>query len=111
MTVLSFMLPFSLFGCFLQSEQPSCAEMELGRPKDECHHDEIKLLTSDHAQLVLEKSKQIQDPMIRGAAVSAWIGENNNDVDSTTGQALCTLLDGRDRSYCMRRLSSPHLKR
>ncbi|MGC6510620.1 MAG: hypothetical protein ACON4U_19535 [Myxococcota bacterium] len=97
--------------CETKTTAVACEQMELGRAKDECLHSEIKTLDANQSQQVLSKAKLIQDPMIRGAAVSAWIGDNNNNVDSNTGQALCTLLDGRDRSYCMRRLSSPHLKR
>ena len=111
MMVASLMGMFFLSACNTTPAKVSCEQMELGREKDECLHSEIKLMDSSQAQQVLAKAKLIQDPMIRGAAVSAWIGDNNNNVDSNTGQALCTLLDGRDRSYCMRRLSSPHLKR
>lgn len=106
-----FILGFTLVACRTTPQKLVCEELELGRSKDECLHTEIKSLDGKQAQKVLEKSKLIQDPMIRGAAVSAWIGSYNNEVDSNTGQALCSLLDGRDRSYCMRRLSSPHLKR
>lgn len=107
-STLGFLL---LSACDTQPKTVACEQMELGRAKDECLHSEIKAMGASQAQQVLSKAKLIQDPMIRGAAVSAWIGDNNNNVDSNTGQALCTLLDGRDRSYCMRRLSSPHLKR
>lgn len=111
MMIAAFLGCFFLSACHTSPTVVACEQLELGREKDECLHSEIKLMDSNQAQQVLAKAQLIQDPMIRGAAVSAWIGDNNNNVDSNTGQALCTLLDGRDRSYCMRRLSSPHLKR
>ena len=49
--------------------------------------------------------------MIRGAAVSRWVADHNNEVAAEEGKKLCQLLDGRDMSYCLRRLSSPHLQR
>ena len=49
--------------------------------------------------------------MIRGAAVSAWVGAHVHEVPMDKGRALCDLLENRDRGYCERRLSSPHLKR
>ena len=57
------------------------------------------------------KAKNINDPMIRGAAVSAWVRDHNTEITQKQGMELCALLDGRDRFYCVRRLSSPHLKR
>jgi hypothetical protein len=107
----NFLLTVFLTSCNSVPATVICEDLQLGRERDECLHTEIKSLDGKESQKVLEKAKLIQDPMIRGAAVSAWIGTNNNEVDSNTGQALCALLDGRDRSYCMRRLSSPHLKR
>jgi len=92
-------------------EPTDCAAMAAGGERDRCLHEEIKGLGGDQAAEVLEKASLIDDIMIRGAAVSGWISDHNAVVPPAEGQALCELLDGRDRSYCLRRLSSPHLQR
>lgn len=88
-----------------------CATLSPGPERDRCLHEEIKTLPPSEASAVLEKAQQIQDEMIRGAAVSGWVAEHNADVPQQQGNALCQLLDGRDKAYCQRRLSSPHLQR
>lgn len=102
-----------LLGCGeAESVDPTdCSAMAAGGERDRCLHEEIKVLGGDRASDVLEKASLIDDIMIRGAAVSGWISDHNAVVPPAEGQALCELLDGRDRSYCLRRLSSPHLQR
>lgn len=89
----------------------TCMDHETSFERDRCLHDEITVLPADQSALVLEKAKAISDPMIRGSAVSTWVSANVSSVPRETGEALCALLDGRDRSYCQRRLTSPHLQR
>ena len=79
--------------------------------KDSCYHDKLVAMPVTEIEAVITTGKQMVDPMIRGAAVAQWIKLHNNEINQQKGQELCALLDGRDRSYCMRRLSSPHLKR
>lgn len=89
----------------------TCESMEEGLARDKCWHNEVLALPGTDADGVLQRASQISDAMIRQAAVSAWVGEHANEVNSQQGEALCNLLDGRDRSYCQRQLSSPHLQR
>lgn len=89
----------------------TCIGSESSFERDRCLHDEIASLPSEQAATVLDKAQAISDPMIRGSAVSTWVSEHANDIPRETGEALCMLLDGRDRSYCQRRLTSPHLQR
>jgi hypothetical protein len=100
------LLLLSLLGC---GEAP-CSERE-GLAKDQCLHDELVLLPADQPGAVVAKAGQIQDQMVRNAAVSAWIKDHVNSVPMDKGRELCGLLQGRDQGYCERRLSSPHLKR
>lgn len=79
--------------------------------RDRCLHDQIKQLDAAQASQVLAKAKQIQDPMVRGAAVSRWVADHAGQMPPGLGQELCALLRGRDVGYCQRRLSSPHLQR
>ena len=45
---------------------------------------------------VIAKAKMIEDVMIRGAAVSVWVRDHNNEINQKQGQKLCEILDGRD---------------
>ena len=102
-----------LFALACQSQDPAsipCLERGEQSLVDTCLHDEIKLLPQSVSDVV-QRAQQISDPIIRGAAVSTWVKEHNNEINQQQGQQLCALLDGRDRSYCQRRLSSPHLRR
>lgn len=101
---LLFLAPLS--GC---GEKP-CSALD-GLARDQCFHDELVLVPADDPDTVIAKAGQIEDQMVRNAAVSAWIKDHVNSVPMDKGRALCGLLQGRDQGYCERRLSSPHLKR
>ena len=103
-----FALIFSL-GCYV-GQSKNCLEIENAHDRDACYMNEIQMHPSSEMNAVIEKGKRIEDSMIRGAAISAWVRDNNNQINQVQGKQLCMLLDGRDRSYCMRRFSSPHLK-
>ena len=100
-------------GCFGAGEgEPAsrdCAALE-GIERDHCLHDQLLALPASAPDQVVDLAGQISDPMVRGAAVSGWIAAHVNEVPMDKGKQLCDLLEGRDRGYCQRRLSSPHLK-
>ena len=79
--------------------------------RDDCYRQKIVNLPPAEIDQIIQLGNKMVDPMIRGAAVAEWIKDHNNEINQQKGQELCALLDGRDRSYCMRRLSSPHLRR
>lgn len=93
-------------GC---GEQP--CDRRAGLDRDQCFHDELVAIPPDQPDAVIAKAGQIDDRMVRSAAVSAWIKDHVNGVPVSKGRELCALLEGRDQGYCERRLSSPHLKR
>ena len=93
------------------SKIDDCSVVQESMKRDECYHDKIRELSSKSMNEVLSIAAKIEDRMVRGAAVSAWVKENNSNINQQQGKQLCKMLDGRDRFYCMRRLSSPHLKR
>ena len=106
------MILFSLlFACSSKPTKQECGSLSNELQKDECYHNEVLLIPSTKMQELISKAKSINDPMIRGAAVSAWVRDHNTEITQKQGMELCALLDGRDRFYCVRRLSSPHLKR
>ncbi len=89
----------------------TCEEMSTGMGRDQCFHDRIAATPPGGAASVVDSAAQIQDPMVRGAAVLSWVKVNGSSVSSSDGQKLCAFLEGRDQSYCQRVLSSPHLQR
>ena len=88
-----------------------CSSISNAQKRDECYRLHLVELPSSEISLVRSVAKKMQDTMIQGAAVSAWVKDNSNNITQRQGQELCELLQGRDRVYCMRRLSSPHLKK
>ena len=108
--ILTFFL--LLFGCSSKTEEKiPCEKLTESLLRDKCLSEEILQFKEPQIASVITKAKMIEDVMIRGAAVSAWVRDHNNEINQKQGQKLCEILDGRDRFYCMRRLSSPHLKR
>ncbi len=105
-----FFLAFFYLGCSGGSPE-KCEDFKESALRDECLHNEIVKLNARELPTVIVKAKLIEDTMIRGAAVSSWVRDHNNEITQRKGMKLCELLDGRDRFYCVRRLSSPHLKR
>ncbi|MEC8425701.1 MAG: hypothetical protein VX000_18075, partial [Myxococcota bacterium] len=86
-------------------------DAKAGMERDRCVHDEVRAIPGSQPDEVARNASRISDPMIRGAAVSGWVAEHVDELPVEKGQALCELLEGRDKSYCHRRLSSPHLQR
>ena len=105
------MICFFIFSFSCTQEIDPCSDPKETKVKDQCLHNEILTIPSTNFKQIISKAKEIQDPMIRGAAVSAWVRDHNHEITQKQGKALCELLDGRDKFYCIRRLSSPHLKR
>ena len=91
--------------------EPECSARPQGLERDRCLHDRALALPAAQSADVLVLVKQIEDPIVRGAAVYTWVGQNNRDVSQRDGQALCELLDGREKVTCVRKLSSVHLLR
>ena len=101
-----------LFACQTGESKPKdCESITNVKAKDQCLFDQIAPKTSAEMPALIETAKKITDPLMRSAAVSAWVRDHNAEITQKQGMELCVLLDGRDRFYCMRRLSSPHLKR
>ena len=85
---------------------------EVGKEQiDQCLYDTIQRFDAGAWKQVYEMAQKIQDPMIQGGSVSKWIKKNNTQITREQGQKLCDLLHNKDRFYCLRRLSSPHLRR
>ena len=88
-----------------------CSSMDAGDAQDHCYKEEILAMEASQIEEVQAQSALISDDMIRQYAVSTWVEEHANEISLDQGRVLCDILEGRDASYCLRRLSSPHLQR
>lgn len=107
-------LIFTTFACSGSNTSETsgdCDSLQDTMQRDDCYRQKIVTLSPSEIDQIIALGNKMVDPMIRGAAVAEWIKDHNNEINQQKGQELCALLDGRDRSYCMRRLSSPHLRR
>lgn len=52
----------------------------------------------------------MQDPVVRAAAVARWL-DVHPEVARVDGEALCSTLSGAEQRACLRRVTSPHLRR
>ena len=98
-------------GCNSGTANQDCPEIEDSKDKDRCYANELQSLTGEELSKAIEIAKEMKDPIIRGAAIDGWVKDHVNEINQRKGQELCALLEGRSMSYCLRRLSSPHLKR
>ena len=106
---LALALCFSL-GCKTQEPNENCDGIPTGIEQDVCMGKRLKETPASEIQLAIERANKIRDPMVKGEAISSWVEAHANEIPPNQGQKLCSMLEGRDGAYCLRRLSSPHLQ-
>ena len=79
--------------------------------RDACLHDRVLSSPASALSSVITTAQQIDDPVVRGAAVFTWVNTHNRELDPKAAEPLCALLEGRERASCSRKLSSVHLRR
>ena len=87
--------------------EQTCDEMT-GLDADACRHEEIR--ASSDAAVVLQTAQAIDDPIVRGTAVTEWVSAHKNEVQQADGLALCDLLEHPEKGVCRRRLQAAHLQ-
>jgi hypothetical protein len=92
------------------AETADCASFSNPLERDVCYGKELKGLPASQADRALQIAGLMTDPMVRGEAVTTYVAAKANCLAPDKGQALCNVLEGRDQSYCQRRLSAPHLQ-
>lgn len=97
-------------GCQTQQPNENCDGMTAGMEQDVCMGKLLKETPANEIDKVFERATKIRDPMVKGEAVASWVAAHANAIPPNKGQKLCSMLEGRDGAYCMRRLSSPHLQ-
>lgn len=97
-------------GCETEQPNENCDGMSSGMEQDVCLGKRLKETPASEIQLVMERAAKIRDPMVKGEAIASWVAAHANAIPPNQGQQLCSMLEGRDGAYCLRRLSSPHLQ-
>ena len=85
MVLILFML--MLCGCTgsPEAETPlSCDDMEAGLERDTCFGDMVLAMTASEADKVAGIGGQIQDGMVRQAAISRWVADHANEIPKET---------------------------
>lgn len=97
--------------CALPAAQPAdCAALPAGRERDVCWQAEIGAVPPEAADTVPALVAEIEDPVVRDAAVLTWLDDNRDRVSPRQGEALCRLLHATRAQSCLRRLQAAHLQ-
>jgi len=92
-------------------DRADCGRLDDPLDRDTCFHERIGDLDAAAADQVHDLALQIEDPVVRGAAVCGWIEAHVGAYPQAEGHKLCELLTGPQRTYCVRRLQAVHLRR
>lgn len=95
-----------LWGCDVP-----CVDRPPGVEHDACTYEAVLALPADQGAAALALVQTLEDPVVRGTAVTRWVGTHARALDPGLGQQLCATLDGPDQGQCLRRLQSAHLQR
>ncbi len=90
----------------------ACESLETSLAQDSCRHDAMIALVSTEYERAITLATEIQDPIVRGAAIIRWIETHKAALPVEAGQSLCALLPmNTERGACVRRFSAAHLQR
>lgn len=89
-----------------------CEELSTSFAQDTCRHDALAKLAPAQYESAILLASEIQDPIVRGAAIIRWIETHKTNLPVDAGQSLCALLPmNTERGACVRRFSAAHLQR
>jgi hypothetical protein len=92
----------------------SCARVDDGADplaQDRDRFDRIQALDADEVDQVQALAREIEDSVVRSAAVDGWIRENRQSLTREDGLTLCDLLEAAASGQCRRSFSAVHLQR
>ena len=107
---LAVALALAASACGDKEPNANCDGIPTGIEQDVCVGKRLKEVPAGNIDQAIDLANKIRDPMVKGEAVSSWVEAHANEIPMDKGNKLCMMLEGRDASYCQRRLSSPHLK-
>ena len=100
-----------IWALWLGACEVPCTDQPPGAERDACTYAEVLALPASDGPEVLRRVQSLDDPVVRGAAVTRWVGQHARTLDPDLGRTLCETLEGPDQGQCLRRLQSAHLKR
>jgi len=83
---------------------------EASASQAECLYEAIQEQPATGFETVYTLAIQVEDTVVRRAAVSKWMREHALELEEVQGERLCKLLRDDDQVFCFRRLRSPHLR-
>lgn len=87
-----------------------CEQRATVADRDICLYQEVVGAESTSAEAAQRTIQSIADPVVRSAAVVAWL-DAHASTPLEDSEPLCDLLTGTERMACQRRVHSPHLRR
>lgn len=106
---LTFLLLSSILVC--ACKEKSCESMKPGLDRDHCLHDRLLTISASEWQKVRPTAEQIQDSIVRSAAIHGWVLANSGKCPREEALALCAMLQEPESNTCSKRLLAAHLNR
>lgn len=86
---------------------PDCSALA-GLDRDVCFDSRVRAAAGPDAAIAA--ARLIEDPLVRDAAVVAWVRAHRAELRPSDGR-VCNVLTSAEQAACARRLSAPHLSR
>lgn len=96
-----------LLGALACHGPPDCSTLA-GLDRDACLDARVRAAPGPDAAIA--EARQIEDPLVRDAAVVAWVRAHRAELRPSDGR-VCNVLTSAEQAACVRRLSAPHLSR
>jgi hypothetical protein len=93
----------------LLSSVPTCWFATGQERKDICYAESIHHAPTLSADQVRALARNIDDDLIRAAAVEAWVKDVRGNVPLSSTLSVCGLLDAEEEKLCVNRASAVHL--
>lgn len=110
--MLAALLWATLLGCGQGSggEEAATCESLAGLERDTCLADRLRALPGPELAQVQAIALQIQDGMVRQAAILRWTKDNAGQIPREAGREMChALLQDLSRGKCERYIDAVHL--
>ena len=92
------------------ADAPGCDTLT-GLARDQCLYETIRAMSDARPEDVRAQATQIQDAVIREAALLGWVKAHGCDHPRESVLPFCDLIEGSLQGKCRRRLDAIHLCR
>lgn len=100
----------SLLSCTTDTAPGAC-ETLADRAADTCWAQRVLSLGPTDVDAVESAGAAISDPIVRGAAIDAWMREHGQAIPRERAHTVCELLEREARRVCVKRIDAAHLNR